>query len=148
MKVVTTLESIIKCSTRVMDAVISPSQTFSNAGSTCRQISAGSKKKLSNISFGFLQLDWCPVDLRTTRNKFMYKKDDVGALVNLYVENSGQPKFALDSKVSRDVMKMEPKQIGRIGALMNIAESILPLLSATDDCKGPVEAYPTLTGQR
>ena len=60
MNVMTTLESITKCSARVIDATISDSQMFSSAATKVRQISASNAKKMSNLAYKFLQQDWCP----------------------------------------------------------------------------------------
>ncbi|GMH75221.1 hypothetical protein TrLO_g9395 [Triparma laevis f. longispina] len=146
MKVISTLESIIGCSQRLVDALIEPHQQLETAAGEVRKIAMQCRKKLSQLSLKFLSYDWCPVEMRSTRNKFMYSKANVGVMVRAYVENSGTDKILIDAKIPLDLLKTDVSKIGRIGALTNLS-SIIEKLAETENQKGPVVEYPTLTGQ-
>ena len=148
MKVVNSLESIIGCSHRLIDALIAPCQQLEAVAGEVRKIAMSCSQKLSELAFKSLKLDWCPMELRAQRNKFSYNKGNVGVLVKVYLEHSGVDKILIDTKIPSEIAAMDVGGVGKIVALKNLADNILPGLADTEGCKGPVQAYPTLTGQR
>ena len=148
MKVVNSLESIIGCCHRLIDALIAPCQQLEAVAGEVRKIAMSCSQKLSELAFKSLKLDWCPVELRAQRNKFSYNKGNVGVIVKVYLEHSGVDKILIDIKIPSEITAMDVGGIGKIAALKNLADNILPGLADTEGCKGPVQAYPTLTGQR
>ena len=147
MKVVNSLESIIGCSQRLIDALIAPCQQLEAVAGEVRKIAMGCSQKLSELAFKSLKLDWCPPELRAHRNKFSYNKGNVGVLVKIYLDHSGVDKILIDTKIPGEVIAMDVAGIGKIAAIKNLAENIIPGLADTEGCKGPVLTYPTLTGQ-
>ncbi|GMI55919.1 hypothetical protein TeGR_g12680, partial [Tetraparma gracilis] len=107
-----------------------------------KEVSALSAK-LCKTAHKFLSKDWCPIDLRETRNKFRYKVTDAGLLVKLFIEHSGR---STDGLTPLEITKVPVPKIGRIGAIKTISSLFAELFESYEK-KGPVESLPTLTGQ-
>ena len=149
MKGIGTLEAIIGCAERISKVGYSGS---GEGGSARRQkkneIVHEMKESMSDLCYTFMQQDWCPPLLRECRHKFFYNKDNIGVLVNCFLRCSGSKNsYKIDELSSDEVKKLNVSEIGRIGAIGQIVDEILPALADTDGCRGPVEAYPTLTQQ-
>ena len=87
-------------------------------------------KRVSDLCHRLLKRRW------HTDNK--YNKNNVGKLVELFLEHSSILGNSYDNMVKLDVTNF-----GRVGAISTIVEDILAELAITDGCRGPVEAYPT-----
>ena len=93
------------------------------------------RKKLSGICHRLMQRNWS--------SSTSFKRGNIGTIVELYIEHSFVPIPSDDSLAT----KMDATRLGRIATLTNVINDILPQLSNTIACKGPVDAYPTCNYQ-
>jgi len=142
------LEALYLCTFRLnkgnMNDVVDPneSQDEKSASSSQQQQQQTTKsyhdlwalrKRLSSLCHKFMQQTWPS----TTK----YNKKNIGKIVNLYIEHSETKFFCLDGELLTNADKI--CRFGRLKSLNNIAMDILPELTNTLRCRGPVENYPT-----
>jgi len=142
MQGVTTLQSILSCVIRVQsffDAngeqdAAKRKDASAEAEKEHKDVFA-MRKKLSGICHRLMQRNWS--------SSTSFKRGNIGTIVELYIEHSFVPIPSDDSLAT----KMDATRLGRIATLTNVINDILPQLSNTIACKGPVDAYPTCNYQ-
>ena len=126
MEGVETLEAFLRCALHVEIAL----GNISKGAEEPTEVQ-GLRKKLSEICHKLLRRTWS--------DDAKYNKATVGKLVTLYVDFSC-------SSIPTDAdqaAKVDTMALGRLEALSVIVNDMLTELTNTEDCKGPVDAYPT-----
>ena len=120
---VSTLEAVIGCAERVVASLDTTLKSKSGSG-TGKLTSAQKKerltidamnKQLSALCYTFMQRDWCPANLRETRHKFHYSKENVSVLVACYMQCSCSSVSVFDSMSASEIKDCDVAEIGRIG---------------------------------
>ena len=126
MEGVETLEAFLNCALRVETAL----GNISKGAEEPAEIQ-GLRKRLSEICHKLLRRTWS--------DDAKYNKSTVGKLVTLYIDYSCS---AIPSNIDQ-ADKVDTLSLGRLNALSVIVDDMLLELANTEDCKGPVDAYPT-----
>ena len=130
MEGVETLEAFLHCALRVETALGNISKGTDEPAEI-----QGLRKRLSEICHKLLRRTWS--------DDAKYNKGTVGKLVTLYIDYSCS---VIPSNIDQ-ATTVDTMSIGRLNALSTIVNDMLVELSNTEDCKGPVDAYPTCSSQ-
>ena len=130
MEGVETLEAFLHCALRVETAL----GNISKGTEEPTEIQ-GLRKRLSEICHKLLRRTWS--------DDAKYNKSTVGKIVTLYIDYSCS---VIPSNIDQ-ATTVDTMSLGRLNALSTIVEDMLEELSNTEDCKGPVDAYPTCSSQ-
>jgi len=123
------LDSLLKLSTKI-NSEVRQSNSLCMKGSPFAHAGVCSlSSKVSTLYLELLKTKW-PENTK-------FNKSNIGKLVELYIDNSWISVF------NRDIDKIELSNFGHVAALRIVIKDVLMKLPESNNCVGPVEAFPT-----